>query len=230
MMNTELFREKLLNLFKQIASAAAHLFFLFVIFSAMAAGKLYSEEIVIKIAVSRGNIRATPDIKSDKVGYAERGQRLFALEERAGWFLVLLPDGKKGWIHKSIVSKLASPRGVVTEVPITVTQKTGVPLFEKPGFLAKRVKDLKSGEVVKLREIGDGWLKVFSEPNIVGWMPNEETIASVKSSYRDTSSIRDEAFIKLLSMLQDYNRRKMLHPKFLEAGWYPEFTIFCQLS
>jgi len=202
------------------------LFFLFVIFSVLAAGKLYSEEIVIEIAVSRGNIRETADVKSNRLGSAERGQRLFVLEERAEWFLVLLPDGQKGWIHKSIVTKLEDPGGVVTEVPITVTHKTGIPLFEKPDFLAKRLKDLKVGEVLKLMEVGAGWLKVLSGPNLVGWIPNEETLAGMKSSYRDTSSIRDDVFIKLLRMLEDYNREKMLHPKFLEAKWYPAFTIF----
>jgi len=176
---------------------------------------------IIKITVSNGNIRSKPDVQSKKLGLAKK-ETLFLVHKKEGdWFQIFMPDGNKGWVYKSIVRIEDSLSSKFTPVPIEV--QDAIPLFKMPNFFSKHLIELEVGAVLKFREINKGWFRV-SSGELTGWIPTRKTINNLTSPYRDSSSIREMVFLKILRMLEHYNQKKAHHPKFLKAKWYPAFT------
>ncbi len=59
---------------------------------------------IFVIAVS-ANIRSGPGTEYRIIGSVKKGERLAVLGEEGDWYNVELADGKRGWIHKKLISK-----------------------------------------------------------------------------------------------------------------------------
>lgn len=55
------------------------------------------------------NIRKSPNAKAPKVGSLTVDQTLPVISEQNGWYQVLLSDGKKGWISKTVCGIMNTP-------------------------------------------------------------------------------------------------------------------------
>ena len=58
---------------------------------------------LLEVKVGAANVRKSSTRASAKIGSVKRGDMLLLDRERNEWYLAVLPDGRRGWIHKNLV-------------------------------------------------------------------------------------------------------------------------------
>lgn len=112
------------------------------------------------------NVRTGPDIKYSAFTSLKRGNDVTILEEQEEWYLVLLKNGVKGWVHRSYidVSMVSSyPRGQV----ITKTE-----VKEDKNEESKLISSLNQGTEFYIKGYDTGWFNIDAG-GIEGWVMAE---------------------------------------------------------
>lgn len=69
------------------------------------AQKMEKPAVAYLITTKNGcNVRFQPNEKSRIITTLKKGQRLQKLDQFENWYHVVVPSGRKGWIHKSLVN------------------------------------------------------------------------------------------------------------------------------
>jgi len=68
----------------------------------------YAEEGIardlLEVSVGTANVRRNPSTAASKIASVRRGGMLSLDRERNNWYLAILPDGRRGWIYKDLVT------------------------------------------------------------------------------------------------------------------------------
>ncbi|NWF39282.1 SH3 domain-containing protein [Mariprofundus sp. NF] len=111
----------------------------------------------IKVTAHFGNVRSAPDNSGKVVSRLKKGEEVYKLDEKDGWFQVRLDDEKTAWVHKS----LFAPRlKVGVDVGNIRTQPTGK---------GKIVTRLKKGDYVTKTGEQKGWYQVKLDSGKTAW-------------------------------------------------------------
>ncbi len=64
----------------------------------------------VEIVVDRANIRAGASAKSKKIATLSRGALLDKFAVKGNWIKVSLPDGRQGWVYKTLTREVESSK------------------------------------------------------------------------------------------------------------------------
>ena len=64
----------------------------------------------VQIVVDRANVRAGASAKSKKIATITRGALLDKFAVKGNWIKVSLPDGRQGWIYKTLTRDIGPSR------------------------------------------------------------------------------------------------------------------------
>jgi len=111
----------------------------------------------IKVTAHYGNVRSAPDNSGKVVSRLKKGEEVYKLDEKNGWFQVRLDDKKTAWVHKS----LFAPR---LKVGVDVGN-----IRTKPTGKGKIVTRLKKGDYVTKMGEQKGWYQVKLDSGKTAW-------------------------------------------------------------
>ncbi len=99
----------------------------------------YAEEGVardlLEVNVAGANVRESPSTASPKIVAVRRGDVLALDRESNKWYLAYLPDGRRGWIHKNLVTRRRigpPPEEPVAPPPTEESPQAEVPVEKEP--------------------------------------------------------------------------------------------------
>ncbi|WP_176957448.1 SH3 domain-containing protein [Mariprofundus sp. KV] len=111
----------------------------------------------IKVTAHFGNVRSAPDNSGKVVSRLKKGEVVYKLEEKDGWYRVRLDAEKTAWVHKS----LFAPR---MRVGVDVANIRTVPSGN-----GKIVTRLKKGDYVTKTGEQKGWYQVKLDSGKTAW-------------------------------------------------------------
>ena len=111
----------------------------------------------IKVTAHFGNVRSAPDNSGKVVSRLKKGEVVYKLEEKDGWYRVRLDAEKTAWVHKS----LFAPR---LRVGVNVANIRTVPSGN-----GKIVARLKKGDYVTKTGEQKGWYQVKLDSGKTAW-------------------------------------------------------------
>ncbi|MFQ5518947.1 MAG: SH3 domain-containing protein [Mariprofundus sp.] len=124
------------------------------------------------IAVDIANIRSGPSLNSKIVGKLRKGDSAPKLRHQGDWFYVHLEDGKKGWLHNSVLLKrkvIHKTKGKVLPKGVLVVTVNRANIRNRPDTNSKVVGRLKKGaSVTRLRKQGK-WYYIRLENGNKAW-------------------------------------------------------------
>lgn len=115
------------------------------------------------IRVVQGNVREKPSKKASIIGRVNNGERVTLIERADKWFFVILPNGKTGWIHESLV--LDKNKKLVLKAIAGNIRK-------KPSRSSPVKKVLKKGDTVSVIGNKGNWYHIRLGGGKTGWAHN----------------------------------------------------------
>lgn len=109
-------------------------------------------------AVATVNVRSSDSEKADKLGKAQKGQRLEVLEVRVNGWTKILFDGKEGYIRSDLLRMEEQASAYETIGKVTAT--TNINVRAAASEDADRLGMLTAGDSLELIANEDGWCKV----------------------------------------------------------------------
>lgn len=119
-------------------------------------------------AEKSANLRSEPNGKV--IGWAMGGDTVTVLEKGAKWTKVELKNGKKGYIHNSLLNDSASAEKPSAGTTATVTAEVSANLRSEPN--GKVIGWAMSGDTVTVLDKGAKWTKVELESGKTGYIHN----------------------------------------------------------
>lgn len=112
------------------------------------------------------NVRSDAGTNFAKVGSVSQGEVFTALQEKNGWYQIVLTDGKIGWISKDYVQTSASL------YPEKVTVDSGlVNIRSGPDTTYNKIGELTPGVTLQVLGKSKDWYSVYlSDGKTVGWV------------------------------------------------------------
>ncbi len=86
----------------------------------------------VRVVAAVANVRSSPSPAGTVVSQASRGQVLPVIETSGDWYLVELPGGKRGHIHRSLVEVVAGAATTAPARPAPPAAKTDAPKPQAP--------------------------------------------------------------------------------------------------
>ncbi len=112
------------------------------------------------IRVAQGNVREKPSKKASIIGRVNNGEKVTLIERAGKWFFAILPNGKTGWIHQTLV--LSKKKELVLKVIAGNVRK-------KPSRSSPVKKVLKKGDTVSVIGSRGGWYHIRFDGGKTGW-------------------------------------------------------------
>jgi tetratricopeptide (TPR) repeat protein len=126
----------------------------------------HGDEIVEIIGADEVNVRDMKGIEGEVIAKVRRGEKLKRLGNEEGWFHVLLPDGREGWVN----GHLARPD--VARATLVVTS-SAIKLRRNPSMGAPEVTRAMQGDELKFLEERNNWYFVLTPDGQKAWVPKE---------------------------------------------------------
>jgi len=112
------------------------------------------------IKVVQGNVRERPSKKASIIGRVNNGEKVTLIERADKWFFAILPNGKTGWIHQTLV--LNKKKKLVLKVIAGNVRK-------KPSRSSPVKKVLKKGDTVSVIGRKGNWYHIRLGGGKTGW-------------------------------------------------------------
>jgi len=112
------------------------------------------------IRVVLGNVREKPSKKASIIGRVNNGEKVTFTERADKWFFAILPNGKTGWIHESLV--LSKKKELVVKA---ITGNVRI----KPSRSSPVKKVLKKGDTVSVIGSKGNWYHIRVGGGKTGW-------------------------------------------------------------
>lgn len=126
-----------------------------------------------RINGSRVNVRGSNSLKADVLTQLKRGVDVTVIDEKDGWSKIIMPYGISTWVYASLIKD-----NLVNRDKINVRSGPAVHY----SVLAK----LKRGDVVKIIDEADGWVKITPPAGVGGWMASQYiTFLASSANYDD---------------------------------------------
>ena len=135
----------------------------------------------VTVNVGTGNLRAQPDINALVIDQLRSGTRLRLVERRHPWYQVELQDGRRGWVHASVLN-LNAPTQPVPAPPSSRTQASMPPLHthytvkvetarvrKDPNLKSEIAFRLRQGDRVRVNGIQQDWFLIKAADGRSGW-------------------------------------------------------------
>ncbi|OGG55463.1 MAG: hypothetical protein A3F84_01505 [Candidatus Handelsmanbacteria bacterium RIFCSPLOWO2_12_FULL_64_10] len=142
------------------------LLFLGLPFAALAQPIRHGDEIVEIVGADEVNVRDMNGIEGEVIAKIQRGERLKRLGSEEGWFHVVLPDGREGWVN----GRFARP-DVAREVLIVTS--SAIKLRRNPSMGAPEVTRAMQGDELKFLSERNNWYFVLTPDGQKAWVPKE---------------------------------------------------------
>lgn len=111
----------------------------------------------IKVTAHFGNVRSAPDNSGKVVSRLKKGEVVYKLEEKNGWYHVRIDAERRAWVHKS----LFAPR---LQIGVDVAN-----IRTQPSAKGKIVTRLKKGDYVTKTGEQRGWYQVKLDSGKTAW-------------------------------------------------------------
>ena len=192
-----------------------------------------ARSLVLKIVVSRANIRSGPSTEYPVISSAKRGE-VFGIDDQEGrWYRINLEDGRGGWIHEKLVAEDIVEdypdevsKSIEDDLDVTGDDLEGVTyeltvkikvanIRQKPSTGSPVVGSAKFAEVYEMLEEVDGWYHITVSEGKAGYIHASLVDKKIKSNPALNT------YRKLKNLSKDYDRRKgeMIH--FQSQGFFP---------
>ena len=112
------------------------------------------------IRVAQGNVREKPSTKASIIGRVNNGEKVTLIERADKWFFAILPNGKTGWIHQTLV--LSKKKELVLKAIAGNIRK-------KPSRSSPVKKVLKKGDTVSIIGSKGNWYHIRLGGGETGW-------------------------------------------------------------
>ena len=94
-------------------------------------GSLFSDEdLQIRIVGMGVPVRQSPNMSAHHIVIVQKGKIFDVLEKLESWYLIKLPRGRQGYVHKSVVEELAEGGEPEPEIPAKAAAEKSVPVVE----------------------------------------------------------------------------------------------------
>lgn len=122
------------------------------------------------ISVSAANIRSDSSTQAEVLAKLERGERPALLWKEGEWYLLELAEGRLGWIHESVVSKVPTTvrQPVIASRTLTVSTELGR-VRQEPSLDSVILFRVNKGEVMNLIEEKGDWRRIALHDGRSGW-------------------------------------------------------------
>ena len=157
------------------------------------------EGTIVPVRVGKGNLRAQPDINALVIDQITAGTRLRLVENRHPWYQIELQDGRRGWVHASVLNFDAAtkprtaPPAVGTKAPApgphthyTVNVATAR-VRKEPSVQSDIVFRLRQGDIVRVNGIQQDWFLIQDAKTRSGWA-NQRLFTPAKQSEMITTA------------------------------------------
>lgn len=111
----------------------------------------------IKVTAHFGNVRSAPDNSGKVVSRLKKGEVVYKLEERDGWYHVRLDAEKTAWVHKSLFAPRLRVGVDVANIRTTPSAKGKIVTRLKRGDYVTKVGEQKVWYQVKLDSGKTAW-------------------------------------------------------------------------
>ncbi len=139
---------------------------------------------VVRVGV--GNLRAQPDLNALVIDKIIRGSRLQVIESRPPWYLVKLKDGRRGWVHASLIDlengseaprapsnkPVLAPPSKALAYPVQTQYAVDVAtgrVRKEPNLQADIVFRLRKGALVQVKGLQRNWFLIEDLNGRSGW-------------------------------------------------------------
>jgi tetratricopeptide (TPR) repeat protein len=122
------------------------------------------------ISVSAANIRSDSSTQAEVLAKLGRGERAALLWKEGEWYLLELTEGRLGWVHESVVSKVPATvkQPVIASRTLTVSTDLGR-VREEPSLDSGILFRVNKGEVINLMEEKGDWRRIALHDGRSGW-------------------------------------------------------------
>jgi len=107
----------------------------------------------IKVTAHFGNVRNAPDNSGKVISRLKKGETVYKLDEKNGWFQVRLADAKTAWVHRSIFAPRLQVGVDVANIRSKPTAKGSIITRLKKGDYVTKTGEQKSWYQVKLDSV-----------------------------------------------------------------------------
>jgi len=121
-------------------------------------GTAFAERLAV--ASSLANIRSGPGTKYDVLWQVAKYHPILVLKKSGNWYHFRDFEGDKGWLHKSLVSK----------IPSVITNKKKCNVRSGPGTKFKILFTIKDGVPFKILKRKGNWIHVQHADGDKGWI------------------------------------------------------------
>ena len=122
------------------------------------AGSALAERSTIIAAVA--NIRSGPESKSDILWKVEKYFPIWIIEKSGEWYHFEDFEGDKGWVHKSLVSKISA----------VITKNDACNIRSGPGTDNKIIFTVEKGIPFKVLKRKGSWIQIEHADGDKGWI------------------------------------------------------------
>lgn len=113
-----------------------------------------------RVSGSRVNIRGSHTTSSDVLTQLKKGQDVTVIEERQGWSKIIMPYGISTWVYAPLIKDNLVDRD-------TINVRSG------PAVHYSVLAKLKRGDVVKILDEVDNWIKISPPAGVGGWISSQ---------------------------------------------------------
>jgi uncharacterized protein YgiM (DUF1202 family) len=197
------------------------------------AGDAGASTVILRIAVSRANIRSGPSTEFKVISSAKRREIFDILDREGSWYKINLEDGREGWLHEKLVAEDILEdyddqaggsimddmdvigddyEGLTFEVVIKVKAAN---IREKPNTGGQVVTSAGFGEVFELVDRTDGWFHIILPEG------GDAYLYHTLAEKRVRSNPALKVYQKLKNLAQNYDQRKSGRIYFQSQGFFP---------
>ena len=154
----------------------------------------------VTVKVGTGNLRAQPDINALVIDQLKSGTRLRLVERRHPWYQVELQDGRRGWVHVSVLN-LNTKTQPVPVAPSSRTQASMPTLHthytvnvdtarirKDPNLQSEIVFRLRRGKRVRVNGLQQDWFLIKDAEGRSGWANQRLFVPADKPGSDKTTS------------------------------------------
>lgn len=112
------------------------------------------------------NVRSAPSLKAEVLFQIHFGYPVEVEKTEGAWVQIKDWDNRTGWVYQPLINKKVQTALVIPE---------RVNIRRGPGLKYGVVNQAESGEVYKIFEEKDGWVKIgyYLENEVIGWVRND---------------------------------------------------------
>ena len=136
---------------------------------------------IATVKVGAGNLRAQPDINALVIDKLVAGTRMHLVERRPPWYQVELQDGRRGWVHASILKFDSATQAEPVLQTVRPEVSTPAPhthyrvnvatarVRNEPNLESEVAFRLRQGDLVRVNGIQQDWFLIKDADGRSGW-------------------------------------------------------------